>query len=178
VLYTIEEHKHRFSAWVAGRSASVKGCRFSVKQAKEILEAVDLNQLLADPNSLPLPQDMDARHRKWRNSVITTANTLGLTLTHGLAAKLINTYLKAGFVCGGHHAHANVQALHPPIDRVLLDKLSAEDVGGHRRAWNQARRIAWSKFDSQQYETVINNIRASMPNQPLWEVEQYWRGHQ
>ena len=176
--YTIEEHKHRFSAWAAGRAANVNGCRFSVEQAKEILEAAGLNQLLADPNSLPLPQDTDARHRERRNSVIAAAGNLGLTFTHGVAAKLINIYLKAGFVCGGHHAHANVQALHPPIDSVLLNELSDQNIGGHRRAWNEARRIRWSKLDSQQYETVINNIRASMPNQALWEVEQYWRGYQ
>ena len=176
--YTIEGHKHRFSAWAAGRAANVNGCRFSVEQAKTILEAAGLDHLLADPNILPLPQDTDARHREWRNSVIAAARNLGLTFTHGVAAKLINIYLKAGFVCGGHHGHASVQALHPPIDSVLLDELSAQDIGSRRRAWNEARRIRWSNFDSQQYETVINNIRASMPNQALWEVEQYWRGYQ
>lgn len=176
--YTIEEHKHRFSAWASGRAASANGCRFSVEQAKTILEAAGLNQLLADPNNLPLPQDIDTCHREWRNSVITEAGNRGLTFTHGVAAKLINIYLKAGFVCGGHHAHANVQALHPPIDSVLLDELSAQNIGGNRHAWNEARRIRWSNFDSQQYETVINNIRATMPNQALWEVEQYWRGYQ
>lgn len=176
--YTIEEHKHRFSAWAAGRGANVNGCRFSVEQAKEIIEAAGLNQLLADPNNLPLPQDIDTRHREWRNSVIAAAARFGLPFTHGVAAKLINIYLKAGFVCGGHHAHANVQALHPPIDSVLLDELSAQNIGGRRRAWNDARRIRWSNFDSLQYETVINNIRNSIPNQALWEVEQYWRGYQ
>lgn len=176
--YTIEEHKHRFSAWAAGRAANVNGCRFSVEQAKEIIEVAGLNQLLADPNNLPLPQDTDTHHREWRNRVIAAAERLGLPFTHGVAAKLINIYLKAGFVCGGHHAHANVQALHPPIDSVLLKELSAQNIGGHRRAWNEARRIRWSNFDSQQYETVINNIRQSMPNQALWEIEQYWRGYQ
>jgi hypothetical protein len=61
---------------------------------------------------------------------------------------------------------------------VLLDELSAQNIGGFRRVWNEARQIRWSNFNSEQYETVINNIRASMPNQALWEVEQYWRGYQ
>jgi hypothetical protein len=90
VPYTIEEHKHRFSAWAAGRAANVNGCRFSVEQAKTILEAAGLNHLLADPNNLPLPQDIDACHRKWRNSVITAARNLGLIFTHGVAAKLLS----------------------------------------------------------------------------------------
>lgn len=175
--YTTEEHKHRFSAWAAGRAASVKSCRFSVEQAKTILESVGLDRLLADPNNLPSPQETDANHRKWRDDTIIAAGNLGITFTHGVAAKLINIHLKAGFVCGGHHDHVNVQALHPPIDSVLLDEFSAQNIGGHRRAWNEARRIRWSNFDSQQYETVIHNIRMSMPNQALWEVERYWRGY-
>ena len=179
VPYTIEEHKHRFSAWAAGRAASVNGCRFSVEQAKIILETARLNKLLATPDNLPEPQNIDTRHRVWRNNVIAAAKKkYGLNFTHGVAAKLINIYLKAGFVCGGHHADARVRALHPPIDSVLLDELSAQDVGGFRLAWNEARRIRWSHFDSAQYEAVMNRIRTSMPNQALWEVEQYWRGHQ
>ena len=176
--YTIGEHKHRFSAWAAGRAANVSGCRFSVEQAKTILETAGLNQLLANPSNLPLPQDTDNYHREWRNAVIVAARNQGLNFSHGVAAKLINIYLKAGFVCGGHHSDERVRALHPPIDSVLLDELSARNVGGFRRAWNEARRIRWSKFDSAQYEAVIINIRASMPNQALWEVEQYWRGYQ
>lgn len=176
--YTIEEHKHRFSAWAAGRAASVNGCRFSVAKAKSILEAAKLNKLLADPNNLPLPQDTDARHREWRNNVIISAKSINLNFTHGVAAKLINVYLKAGFVCGGFHHHANVKSLHPPIDSVLLDELFAKNIGDKRFIWNEARKIRWSNFDSHQYETVINNIRESMPHQSLWEVEQYWRGFQ
>jgi hypothetical protein len=176
VSYAIEEHKHRFSAWAAGRAASVKGCRFSVEEAKAILEAAHLNQLLSTPDNLPPPQETDNTHREWRINVITAAQAHGLIFTHGVAAKLVNIYLKAGFVCGGHHAHDRVHALHPPIDSVLLGELSAQNFGGLQRAWKEARRICWSNFNSEQYETVINNIRASMPNQALWEVEQYWRG--
>jgi hypothetical protein len=176
--YSIEEHKHRFSAWAAGRAANVNGCRFSVEQAKEILEAAQLNQLHANPENLPPPQETDNTHRTWRKNIIVAAQGQGLTFTHGVAAKLINIYLKASFVCGGHHGHEHVRALHPPIDSVLLDELSAENIGGLRHVWNEARRIRWSKFNSEQYETVIKSIRTSLPNQALWEVEQFWRGYQ
>lgn len=176
--YTIQLHKHRFSSWAAGKAANVNGCRFSVEQAKEIIEIAGLDQLLDDPNNLPLPNNIDAAHAEWRNSIIEGAATLGLEFTHGVAAKLINIYLKAGFVCGGFHDHDNVRALHPPIDSLLLDELSAHDIGGFRRAWNEARRIRWSKFNSQQYQTVIDNIRASLPNGAPWEIEQHWCGYQ
>ena len=39
-----------------------------------------------------------------------------LTFTHGVAAKLINCYLKSRFVCGGYHAHARGRACtHPSM---------------------------------------------------------------
>jgi hypothetical protein len=176
--YTIEDHKHRFAAWAAGTAASIKGCRFSVEQGKAILETAKLNQLLAGPNNLPLPEETDIKHREWRRSVIGAAKEHELLFTHGVAAKLINIYLKASFVCGGYHDHARVRALHPPIDGLLLNELSAQNVGGFRDVWNEARKIRWSKLNSEQYENVISKIRQAMPNNALWEVEKYWRGYQ
>ena len=177
--YTIDEHRHRFAAWAAARASSVNGCRFSVEQGKAILEASGMNQLLVDPANLPPPHLIDTAHRKWRGAVIDSARGKGLNFSHGIAAKLINVYLKASFVCGGHHSNERVRALHPPIDAVLLNELSARNFGGLREAWNEARRIRWSNFTSQQYETVIMNIRTALGvNTPLWEIEQYWQGFQ
>jgi hypothetical protein len=134
MLYTIEEHKHRFAAWAASSAASVnKNCRFSVEDGKRILEAAGMNRLLESLDRLPPPQNVDAEHRRWRDAVITAARTHETAFTHGLAAKLINIYLKAGFVCGGHHLNASVQALHPPIDRQLLREFSMRNFGGARR---------------------------------------------
>lgn len=176
--YTIDDHKHRFSAWAASRAASVKGCRFSVEQGKKVLEAAGMRELISDPNNLPLPEGMDATHRQWRHAVIDAATREGLSFTHGVAAKLINVYLKAGFVCGGHHGHERVRAVHPPIDSLLLDELYSKNVGGRKTVWNEARHIRFSNFDSSQYEKVIQAIREAMRDAPLWEVEQYWPGYQ
>jgi len=177
--YTIEEHKHRFAAWAASRATSVKGCRFRVEQGKAILERVKLNRLLASPGNLPAPESFDEAHREWRNQVISAAQGLELEFTHGVAAKLINIYLKAAFVCGGYHNHVRVKAIHPPIDGLLLNELSRLNVGGFRRDWDEAKCIRWSKLNSDQYERVIHSIRAALkPNAALWEVEQHWPGYQ
>src|SRR5258706_12790807 len=100
--YCIHEHKHRFSAWAAGRAASVIDCRFSVKQAEAILTIAKLKQLLAGPDQLPDPLKIDDIHRGWRDTVISAAESQGKKFTHGVAAKLINNYLQAGFLCGGY----------------------------------------------------------------------------
>lgn len=178
MTYDIKEHKHRFAAWAAGRAASVNGCRFKVEHAKTIIDAVGLRQYIENPDSLPSAHEVDARHHQWRLAVIEAASRMGLNFTHGIAAKLINIYFKAALVCGGYHSHELIGILHPPIDKVLLDELKRQNVGQLSREWGIASAVGWSNFNSDQYEKVISNIRNSMPNVPLWQVEKYWRGHQ
>lgn len=176
--YTIDEHKHRLSAWAAGRAASVKGCRFTVEQAKLIIETANLKRLLSGVDVLPSQDHLDLAHCEWRQSVIKAAEQHDLAFTHGVAAKLINVYLKAGIVCGGHHNDERVKALHPPIDSVLLDELYNRNIGNLKKAWRDARSIRWSNFNSDQYETIISNIRLAIGSNALWEVEQFWQGYQ
>lgn len=177
--YTIEEHKHRYAAWAASRAASTITCRFEVQIGKEIIEEIGLSKLLASPRTLPPPEKIDAEHRLWREEAIRAAEKRGLVgFGHGVAAKLINVYLKGAFVCAGHEKHPSVEALHPPIDSLLLDELYFNNAGGLKSEWFLARKLRWSKFDSPQYEAVIQSIRKAMPNKPLWQVESYWRGYQ
>lgn len=179
MTYSIEMHKHRFAAWAAGRAASVNRCRFRVKAAQIVLETIGFGPSFCNPDHLPSPQRFDAVHRRWRKKIIAAAAKQELPcFTHGVAAKLINVYLKSRFVCGGYHDHPNVRAIHPPIDSALLAKLESEDIGGLRPVWRKAKCIRWSKFDSTEYEAVILNIRKAMPDAALWEVEQYWQGYQ
>lgn len=61
--YYLEEHKHRFAAWAAGRAASTsKTVRFSVEDGKHILEAIGLNAKLARPDQLPSSSEIDVAH--------------------------------------------------------------------------------------------------------------------
>ena len=177
--YTIEEHIHRGAVWDAGRAASVKGCRFRVQQAKEILEACGFDSSQCTPNSLPEPSVVDDRHRDWRGQVIAAAAERGLRFTHGVAAKLINCYLKARFLCAGYHDDERVKSLHPPVDAVLLDELAKRDIGGRKKEWRRFHDLRWSKFDSATYQSVIDCMRQSLgQGEPLWKIEEYWPGHQ
>lgn len=178
--YSIELHSHRLAAWAASRAASVKGCRFTVETGVRILEGSGFNpECLPDPNALPDPSQLDKIHRDWRNKIITNATKNGCTFTHGVAAKLINCYLKVRFVCGGTHTHERVALLHPPIDDLLLKAMAQVKFGGHTTSWREFRQKRWSKFDSDTYEAVITQIRSSLPeNAPLWTVEEHWGGFQ
>jgi len=96
---SIEEHKHRFSAWAASRAASVKGSRFSVEIGNKILGRSDLPRLIENPDMLPDAENVDENHRLWRQKVIRLAKEENIDFTHGVAAKLINIYFKSAFVC-------------------------------------------------------------------------------
>jgi len=176
--YGIERHSHLFAAWAAGRAAPAKGYRFRVIQGREILEAAGFTEDFSGLQQLSAAADMDKKHRQWRGDIIQAAGTKGLTFSHGVAAKLINIYLKSRFVCGGRHGNKLVRNLHPPIDRVLLTALAERNIGGYAKEWRKARQTGWSKFTSEDYENLIAFIRQSLKGKPLWKIEEYWAGNQ
>lgn len=177
---TIELHKHKFAAWSASTAARASPlCRFNVEAGIAVLESAGFTSEFSDPSSLPRPENIDTEHRAWRDSLMAEASTRGINnFTHGVAAKLANTYLKVRFVCGGYHEHPHVARLHPPVDKLLLEGLAAEDVGGFAREWRKYAGWGWSKYSTTQYEEVIEKIRRAIGDHPLWEIEQYWRGYQ
>lgn len=176
--YEIDEHRQRFSAWAACRAASVKGCRFKVERGVHILRESEVWEAISSLDLLPMPNEVDEAHRRWRSQVIGLAREQGLAFTHGVAAKLINVYLKAGLVCGGHHDDVRVRALHPPIDKVLLDGLIQENLGGMATRWRYYANMRWSRFDCDTYDDAIGDFRTVLNGEPLWRIEQLWRGHQ
>ena len=179
--YTIEEHIHRSAVWGAATSARAsRNCRFAVNVGKEILEKSGFKSSfsLAD---LPSPEDLDSTHYEWRKTVLKNANKIGVSgFTHGVAAKLINCYLKGRFISGGYYAEKKVEALHPPIDAVLIAGLVNADPEKvkHQSEWIKYRYTRWSNLDSKEYQEIIDLVRKTMDGKPLWMIEEYWQGHQ
>lgn len=168
--YDLTEHRHRFAVWAAARAAS-RGGRFGTptEMAFRWIETLGLQELVADPALLPDPNMFDEQHRAWRTRLVETA---GAGCSHGKAAKLINVYLKAAVVCAcpaqaGEPVRRAVGAIHPPIDRFLLN------------AWGIAG-VVWSSLDSNDYEKIIETLKmlAPSPNQFLefWRLEERWTG--
>lgn len=177
--FSIEEHNHRFAAWAAGRAASTKKSRFSVATARQALEACGLNaQALKAPSALPKPEEFDAEHKNWRARLCAHFDSAHQPISHGTAAKLINVYLKARFVCPPYAFHSKVAALHPPVDRLLLDELAENNFGKKGDLWRRRRAQGWSNMQDTDYENVIADIRAGLGKQPLWKIEFFWKGHQ
>lgn len=176
--YSLEEHRHRFSVWAAGRAASVAGVRFSVESAAQVIAKAGLARFLADPDLLPDASNIDAWHREHRKKVIIAAKRSQLSLTHGVAAKLINIYFKTGLMGVSEIAGDRLAVFHPPVDRLLLWELARNNVAGQECFWRRMAEKGWSRFDSRAYESVIDMIRKAVSTRPMWMIESYWRGHQ
>jgi hypothetical protein len=176
--FTIENLKHIEAAWGAATGARAsKLCRFSVAVGRQILEDAGFTARFA-VSDLPPPEELDGQHAVWRGAVMTKAQKMNCPFTHGIAAKLLNSYLKERFVCGGDHEHERVKYLHPPIDALLLDALAKADFGGQGNEWRKFHNARWSKFDSIAYQGVIDLMRRSLPEgEPLWKIEEHWRGY-
>jgi hypothetical protein len=170
--YTIEEHQHRYAAWAASRGASTKNCRFTVETGKLLLEDCDFDRDFR----LPPASQFDDAHRKWRQALIKKSKRS--SFTHGVAAKLINLYLKARFVFAGSENTPQVRAIHPPIDSLLLHALAAQKVGENEAPWKSLAKLGWSNFDSRTYEKAIEAIKKVCRKQGLWTIEEHWKGHQ
>ncbi len=184
--YSSVEHRKRFAAWCASSAArSSPKCRFKVEQGMRLIEASGLNVIAAGWDQLPFPDDFDKWHSSWRKKLIQKAPRYigtgeGRNFSHGVAAKMINCYLKPLFITGVFEATSSEnedKRNASPIDRVLLDGLAKSDVGERRKFWQRKRDTGWSTFSSGQYESVIDAVR-EVTGGALWKIEQYWPGHQ
>ncbi len=177
--YNIETHIHIYSSWAASRAASVITNRFSVEKGQSILSKSKIKTFINHPDKLPEKEKFDANHFNWRKQLIElSSNVMKKPLTHGIAAKMINIYLKSIIICGGYYRHPKSEAIHPPIDSVLLKELASKNFNGNARFWRMSNKIAWSNFNSEQYQNVIDEIRSGLNGKALWRIEEYWKGHQ
>ena len=185
MTYDIHEHKHRFAAWAASL-ATQRGISLTTRQGQKIFEISGIQQLISSPRNLPNPAKIDSTHRDWRKKVICAATDKEvskiakipgnvLNLSHGQAAKLINVYFKNAFVCGGHDDDPKVQALHPPVDRILLQALAKKDKIKASEHWKHMKTRNWTQFDCEDYENIIGAIRDYLgKGVALWQIEKFW----
>jgi hypothetical protein len=173
--YGIDLHIHRFAAWAASTAARTKSSRFSVEIGVRILEAA-VPGVSTGAKAWPDPGCMDEFHRELRNSVIAEAARHGFEFSHGIAAKLINMYMKAALLSRENCKEPLAAALHPPIDSEMLNAI-ARLQSADKALWRRLNTVCWTNFSSSDYEAAIDGLRRLLgPNEPLWLAEQYWGG--
>src|SRR5690606_11356779 len=119
--------------------ASVTGYHFKVEVGKAILEAAGFNKEFEFPKIQPDAKSVDLIHKKWRKNVISASRKHPIKskeeMSEGIAAKLINVYLKVRFSGECNSKGSWAAAMHPPIDKLLLDELAKENVCGFKHQW-------------------------------------------
>lgn len=184
VPYNIQIHIHRFSVWAASRAVMSgirkKGMHFNLQTGKMLIEISEIAEFVLSKKSLPDPNQFDEEHRKWRNIIISASNIENFG--DGLAAKLINCYLKSALINPYTIDDPKIKALHPPIDRILLENLIVDPSLEFRKKCGIGNQIpAWSKLDSYKYENIIESIKQVVgynidkPSRGLWEIEKWWK---
>ena len=191
-MYDIIEHRHRLAVWGAGRAYSRQGPGHTIAVARQLIENSKLSDINS-PDDLPAADQMDAFIHERIHQVMAASlpirytnkdkQVVPLQCTYGRAQKLVNMYLKLKIVCAGFETHEKVHALHPPLDKVLLDALFAskkvdcpDDLAKFQTALETAKQMgkAWTVFDRQTYDAYIAAIKVFQGKQPLWAAERLW----
>ncbi len=180
-MYGPEEHRFRFAAWAAARASS-RGCGgFTTQKAVTALQTSGLRKMVEGVTALPAnPEQFDLCHIKWCMAV---QNSVDLkNFKYGRAAKLVNIYFKALFLANfgspkSRLAEADdlttrVNAIHPPIDRLLLNEL-ANHGGKHCDFFRHIRTKGWTQFNQKEYESVIVKVK-DITQGELWRIEEFW----
>ena len=96
-------------------------------------------------------------------------------MSHGVAAKLINVYLKARYLGDGGKM---ASYLHPPIYGLLIDGIKTAIRDNKLLKIELPSNKTWSKFECKDYEEWIRVITSLLDGKPLWKIEEFWPVHQ
>ncbi len=180
-VYSIHDHKHRFSAWAASTAAMASPkCKFSVEIGKKILESADIEKSINSIPKIKNQDKFDEWHKDMCNRLISRAGSFNIKgFTFGVAAKLLNCYLKSYFI----DYLDELKFIHPPIDRLLLRELANKNFGDRKDSfWRSKEKRGWSNFTEEDYSEVVKNIKETLheidDSLGLWKIEYYWVGHQ
>ena len=200
--YEQKDHVFRYAAWAASTAASAsQKCRFKVSKGVALLKEADLKKLakgfhcLKEVNEFDVWHDEKCEDLTKKAKEILNDNNSGKKprFTYGVAAKLLNCYLKTIFVTqfvGSLSAKEKekVSVIHPPIDRLLINSIKNKlrliyadsEIEEKRKFWNSKDIQSWSLYEARDYKKVIGEIKQIQKkrNQPLWMIEAYWPGHQ
>jgi len=208
--YEIEQHKHILAVWAAGTAAnnSTK-FRFSVEFGKKLLLlGSDQNsedsfiEHIEEVRAMSTQESFDTWHHSTisamidsekvqrlvnTQNIVSGKNLISKNYSYGIAAKLLNVYLKVYFL-GEFSNQPFADYIHPPIDRLLLEQLKKldrkrfsfliDDFKGHKLTNGIP---AWTQLTFNQYEDIIRRVKSHIEEQNiigLWKIEYAWKGHQ
>ena len=163
-----------------------------------IFEEIGFREIAGKDNGLLMKnKDFDIQHASWRECICKLAKDKKIShgtsikkdkretgnylrekesMSHGLAAKLINIFIKALMPSDMDSISSELQErwckVHPPIDSILLNGMDECGFGNGNVNWVK-QYAPWTKLTSCEYQELIDNIRQYEPC--LWKIERFWK---
>ena len=165
----------------------------------DIFEEIGFYEIAGKDNWLLKIKDFDIQHASWRKRIRELAKEKRIShgtsikkekreiggylrekesMSHGLAAKLINIFIKTLMPPDLYSVSPELQKrwckVHPPIDGILLRKMDTCGFGNGNVNWVKQYH-PWTKLTSCQYQELIDNIRYHDKPNCLWKIERFWK---
>ncbi len=177
--YTSDLHRHRVACWAASRAASVPfQYPFKVKTGREWLHA----GLGVAPAEDEVEQEFSKREfvlaldkgfgrvhsrdgfDEWHHGFVTdlkrhSARIVERPASYGVAAKLLNVYLKLYFLreISSSSVGEQFSYVHPPLDSILIRRFQTMEGEGNPEIAGLSS--AWSTFTEGDYRNTIDVMR-------------------
>lgn len=165
--YTFNTHLHNYAVWTAARASQRN---FTTTQ--NIAAAIDASGLrsFAENPTVKDQAAFDQVHVQTAKALIKQFASLGISCTYGRAAKIIAIYLKTSVIVPQRGEGLVCNLIHPPIDRILLQKLKSD---GEKPSFKS---INWTGLRQDAYFQLIDRLRNHPQKfEPFWSIEVNWQ---
>lgn len=164
-LYDFNEHKHRYAVWTAARAVQRK-----FTTTNNISKAINKSGLrrFSETDEVYTTDQYDIEQYTWCIQLIEAFEEVGIACSYGQAAKIVAIYLKTAVVLPGNGNSPNALVIHPPIDSILIQAISAFPELSH------LKNKRWTKFSFDKYVDVVGSVRAKFGKFD-WTLEEYWK---
>ncbi|SER19103.1 hypothetical protein [Neolewinella agarilytica] len=175
LIYTHEEHLHRFACWTAARAAQRGWGGGTTLAITTAIDKMGFREKLEDLHqSSPSKEEFDIWHA---DRVEELTEALAGQLTHpgkniyGCIAKVIAIYIKTVYVSQYPHS-ALSKVAHPPIDGILLKEVKDKNPD---YKYPPKLGFHWSTFDGKAYQKALDYLRLVNGDKAFWEIEVFWK---
>jgi len=129
-----------------------------------------VNEFIKDSASFSTTSEQfESLHRRWCRLIQDQLTRRGIEASYGRVAKLLAVYLKVMIVIAGSEKTLLAQAIHPPIDRQLLQTLAKV------KHISRLRYISYTELGSEEYYDLVSDLRQLLEHgQPFWMLEEHW----
>ena len=163
--YDFNEHKHRYAVWTAARA--VQRSFTTTEIIKKAIESSSLRQFSESSEKIDRDR-FDQFQIEWCDSIIKSFEKNNITCSYGRAAKIVAVYLKTAVILPGLGNSVNAMVIHPPIDRILLTRISKEEE------FKDLKKTNWTSLKIEDYWHLVGRLKKHQLGFN-WKLEQLWK---